>query len=473
MVTALLQQITHTLAKLPTPPSSLALALSGGTDSLALAILLLKWRNNNSPSTLLYALTVDHQLRPESTKEALQVANMAKSLGFDHHEVLTCKWDNQSPMTLQTSFIQKEARRRRYDLMIESCLQYDVHHLLVGHHEKDQAETFLMRMFRGSGVDGLGCMDEFTRFHERRMNSDEVKRGHCGRGNDSNNKGVMLIRPLLTIKRAALEEMLSNDVSSPKPIHDPSNDDVRYDRVRARHALATIPQHGGGQHGGGNGEGSRAQEKLQEKLQERIAALSQDMRVASCLLRSQATQIFHATCSSLSSCGVVLIHDPKKIIMLRRELGCRVVQLCLQEVRCGGGGGSVGGSSGGSSGSSGMMELQSVPSLPRLSSAERMLDWMKGRMVVSGGRRRNSRGGGGEESEESEEREERSGLTVHGVQTTWIQEGGDVVVEECLNRMNFPVVVRNWREEEEEEEEEERKKNALAPMIMIMLTRQG
>lgn len=139
----------------------IAAGVSGGADSLALALRL------HDCGKKVIALTVDHGLRPESRKEAEYVGEIMTRYGIDHH-ILT--WEGEKPH----SGIEEAARLKRYELLLGWCRDNHVGVLAVGHHRRDQAETFLLRLQRGSGLDGLCCMQPVA------------ERG-----------GIMLIRPQL------------------------------------------------------------------------------------------------------------------------------------------------------------------------------------------------------------------------------------------------------------------------------------
>lgn len=139
----------------------IAAGVSGGADSLALVLRL------HESGRKVIALTVDHGLRAESRSEAEYVGEVMARYGIEHH-ILT--WDGEKPQ----SGIEEAARQKRYELLFGWCRDNHVGVLAVGHHRRDQAETFLLRLQRGSGLDGLCCMQPVT------------QRG-----------GIMLIRPQL------------------------------------------------------------------------------------------------------------------------------------------------------------------------------------------------------------------------------------------------------------------------------------
>ena len=156
---------------------SFVVGVSGGADSLAL-ILLLKAYSEKYPCTL-FAITVNHQLREDSLEEARYVAELMKKYGIEHHIL---DWNGEKPQ----AGLEEAARKARYALLAEFCKKNTVPNLLVAHHKRDQAETFLMRLQRGSGVDGLSGMAEISEF-------------------DNNLK---LIRPLLEFMPEELKQYL-------------------------------------------------------------------------------------------------------------------------------------------------------------------------------------------------------------------------------------------------------------------------
>lgn len=196
------------------PPGPLAVACSGGGDSMAL--LALAVARNTAP---VVAVTVDHHIRPESTSEARWVAERAEAMGAAHVTLDWSGWDGQGNL-------QAEARAARYRLICDwrESARPDVAAVLLGHTADDQAETLLLRLARGSGVDGLSAMAE-----ERRIGA------------------TRFLRPLLDERRAGLRRFLEERGLG--WIDDPSNDDPRFDRVRARRALDALADLGIGADG--------------------------------------------------------------------------------------------------------------------------------------------------------------------------------------------------------------------------------
>ncbi len=153
-------------------------------------------------------VTVDHGLRPESKEEAAFVAEHARALGFSH---TTLEWTGAKPKT----GIQAAARRARYDLLTSHARSCGAACVATAHTEDDQAETLLMRLRRGSGVDGLSAMAPV-----------------------SDRNGVALVRPLLGFSKGRLTAYLR--ASSVPFLRDPSNDNAAFERVRLRHATKAL-----------------------------------------------------------------------------------------------------------------------------------------------------------------------------------------------------------------------------------------
>jgi tRNA(Ile)-lysidine synthase len=188
-----------------------ALAVSGGPDSLALLHLSVDFaRRRGLPMPV--ALTVDHDLRTGSRAEADTVARVAAGLG-EPHAILT--WRHEAV----DAGVQARARAARYRLMASYCTAQDIPALVTAHHLDDQAETFLMRLKRGSGLDGLAAIPE-----------------------EGNWAGLTLLRPLLEVSKAQL--VATAEAAGLPFVIDPSNEDVRFERVRLRGAMAALAEIG-------------------------------------------------------------------------------------------------------------------------------------------------------------------------------------------------------------------------------------
>jgi tRNA(Ile)-lysidine synthase len=179
---------------------AVAVAVSGGPDSLALMLLADRWARRHGG--VAWGLTVDHGLRPESAAETRVVAGWLAARNIPH-ETLT--WDAAKP----ASGIQEAAREARYRLLAEWCRRRGVLHLLTAHHREDQAETYLIRRRAGSGPDGLAAMSAAREL-----------------------PGCRLVRPLLAVPRARLGALLA---AEGQPfLSDPSNANPAFERSRLR-----------------------------------------------------------------------------------------------------------------------------------------------------------------------------------------------------------------------------------------------
>jgi len=182
----------------------LAVAVSGGADSMALLLLADDWARQRGGRAI--GLTVDHRLRPEAAEESRQVGAWAAARGIAHHGLV---WDEGAP----GPDLQAAARQARYRLLGDWCRANHVLHLLTAHHQDDQAETLLLRLERGSGIDGLAAMAPISR-----------REGH------------QILRPLLKVPGAALRRYLVD--ARQGWIEDPSNQSDRFARIRWRKTIA-------------------------------------------------------------------------------------------------------------------------------------------------------------------------------------------------------------------------------------------
>ncbi|WP_431854192.1 tRNA lysidine(34) synthetase TilS [Azospirillum sp.] len=192
------------------PAPRLAVGVSGGADSLALALLAQGWAAGQGGSVL--ALTVDHGLRPESAAETARVAAWMAARGIAH---ATLRWEGEKP----ASGIQAAARDARHRLLAERCRAEGILHLALAHHADDQAETLLLRLARGSGIDGLAGMAP-VRWDPH----------------------VRVLRPLLDLPHAAL--VATCRAQDQEWIEDPSNRSPAYARGRLRAAADSLAAEG-------------------------------------------------------------------------------------------------------------------------------------------------------------------------------------------------------------------------------------
>ncbi len=188
------------------PLTPITVALSGGSDSLALIHLC----KRTLPNTPLIALTVDHKLRAESASEAARVAQWMQQLGVEHHVL---NWHHAE----LDSNLQAKARNARYQLLDAWCNAHDCATILTGHTQDDQAETIALMHQRGASAIGLSGMSAI-----RKLNH------------------AYLIRPLLNQSRNHLQIWLKQQQLD--WITDPSNQNTAYARIRLRNQLAENPE---------------------------------------------------------------------------------------------------------------------------------------------------------------------------------------------------------------------------------------
>lgn len=251
-----------------------AVAVSGGMDSMALLLLARHWAGSN-----LLALTVDHGLRSEAAGEAQQVGQWCAALGIAH-QILT--WRSA---VKPVSDIQAAARRARYHLLAAECARRNIPALLVAHHLEDQAETFLLRLARGSGVDGLASMADQADW-----------------------PGLRVLRPLLDFPKQRLAATLA---AAGQPwIDDPSNTDRRFVRPRIRAAMSELAQAG--------------------LSVERLAATAQRMQRARAALEA-ATDALLGLAVRLDPAGFAVL-SPALIAAAPEEIGLRALSRVLMTV---------------------------------------------------------------------------------------------------------------------------------------------
>ncbi len=267
-----------TAFKVLRPLNRLVLAVSGGADSLALMILCHEWLIENSLSLSLYVASVDHGLRPEAKDECALVAELAAQRGLPH---ATLTWRNN----VSASNIQARARDARYQLLSDYAKSLGCRSIAVAHHRDDQAETFIMRLLRGSGVTGLGAM--------------RVKQPVGD---------LTLVRPLLDIpKSRLLASLRARDLQW---IEDPSNHSDAYMRVRMRKLLPQLAQEGG--------DASR------------LAATARRLQRADAALDGVASVFFLRHMRPEPGCALSM--DPADFMSLEEEFRLRLLRMMLVHV---------------------------------------------------------------------------------------------------------------------------------------------
>ncbi len=187
-----------------------AIAVSGGADSMCLTFLLDEFCKKNDIK--LIALTVNHNIRKESLAEAQWVHSFLEEKGINHIIL-----DNKTPIG-HTS-IEEDARQIRYKLLTDYCNKKKINHLFIAHQIEDQAETFLSRLARGSGIDGLRAIKDVSK-----------------------RNNVFLVRPFLNISKKDMVKWLEKN--SILWVNDPMNENPIYERVKWRQFLPELEHKG-------------------------------------------------------------------------------------------------------------------------------------------------------------------------------------------------------------------------------------
>lgn len=189
-------------------PTKIVAAISGGSDSMALCVLLERFIKEYGGE--LYCITIDHNLRAESSQEANKVGQILNSLAIKHKII---PWLGTKPK----ANIQEKARLARYELLTDYCQEHNIPYLSTGHQKNDQAENFIIRAEHGSGVYGLSGIPRIGEFNN-----------------------IKTIRPLLDFKKSELQEYLKSQ--NIEWIEDPSNLDEKFTRVKIRKILNQYPE---------------------------------------------------------------------------------------------------------------------------------------------------------------------------------------------------------------------------------------
>jgi tRNA(Ile)-lysidine synthase len=196
------------------------LAVSGGKDSTALMVMAAHWSKGEGAAVPVFVATVDHGLRPEAADETALVCANARRLGLDcmalqAHMGADAAAAEDDPPRDGGGNLQALAREARYRCLADAAREKGCDTIVTAHHRDDQAETFLIRLARGSGVYGLGAMS--------------------GRA-DLN--GLALFRPLLDTGRSVLHRITAE--SGLASVEDPSNLDMAFARIRWRSMMPEL-----------------------------------------------------------------------------------------------------------------------------------------------------------------------------------------------------------------------------------------
>lgn len=190
--------------------SRIGVAVSGGSDSLALLYLACTWAKNNNKT--IFAVTVNHNLRNNVKNEIDYISGICSDLSISFNVLGWKNWNGNGNL-------QAEARRARYNLINEWAIHNNIDLVLLGHTRNDVIENFIIRFSRDAGVDGLSQILPF-------FTSENVKYG----------------RPLIDVGRDSLREYLN--VKNVNWLEDPSNNNSKFQRVKVRKNLVHLKKVG-------------------------------------------------------------------------------------------------------------------------------------------------------------------------------------------------------------------------------------
>lgn len=262
--------------------SVVAAGVSGGPDSMAMLWLLGHWAKPRGVS--IHAYTVDHGLRADSAQEAARVGDWIKGWPQVTHRIL--QWDGDKP----GSRILEEARGARYALMAEAMHETGAKYLFIAHHRDDQAETVLIRLAKGSGLDGLAAMRPV-----------QPMQG-----------GIILLRPLL---EASKDDLVRTCKDNNIPhVDDPTNKNQKYLRPRLRAAQDILEEEG-----------------LSAK---RLGATAKRLARAASALEDFAHDLFSLALKEKRDDG--FLFDYKALHAAHEELVLRVLLHAMDEIHPGG-----------------------------------------------------------------------------------------------------------------------------------------
>ncbi len=189
---------------------SYLVAISGGPDSLALAALTKAY--STEKKTNFYYVLVNHNIRPNSSKEADKVKELLKKYKI--------KLNILKNNLIIKKNIQSQARKVRYEILTSFCIKKNVKTILTGHNLDDQVETFFIRLSRGSGLTGLSAMKPLSRLEQK----------------------IDLYRPLLDVKKNSLIKISKTIFKT--FVNDPSNKNTKFLRTKIRNLKKPLMRSG-------------------------------------------------------------------------------------------------------------------------------------------------------------------------------------------------------------------------------------
>lgn len=258
-------------------PQKIAVAVSGGCDSLALTFLLHAFCQERGIE--LSAVTVNHQMRQASQAEAIKVGKLLQSHNIQH-TILQI-----SQQQIPQSNIEAKLREARYDLLHRFCVTQKIDFLFLGHIQGDIAENFMIRLFRGSGLDGLSSIAPVSRLGE-----------------------ITLVRPLLDITKEALKSFLRD--SNIQWFEDETNQDEKFLRNKIRHFFDTFED----------------KNLIQKRIKNATDEIATMRDLFDDLMLQQAAEIL----TLHHHCFIVL--DVQKFAKIDQKIALKILALILMEI---------------------------------------------------------------------------------------------------------------------------------------------
>lgn len=268
-----------------------AVAVSGGVDSMALMHLLGVWsQKNNGPE--IFAISVDHGLRDESSDEVEMVAKYTKSLGKVVHYSL--QWSGDKP----DQGVMEAARGARYALISEFCSNNNIRYLCVAHHLDDQAETVVQRLISGSSYTGLSAMDVVSEYSE----------------------DLIVLRPLLGLAKEVLYGYAKQEIIP--WVEDPTNLKSEYKRGKLRQVWGVLES---------EGLTSERLGRLAVRMRRVDGAMRYyaDIEFRSCVIEQQSLQ----NATGGRKLWQQVVFDLQKMLLLPEEMRVRLVSMAMENVR--------------------------------------------------------------------------------------------------------------------------------------------
>lgn len=266
-----------------TLPKRIAVAVSGGVDSMALLVLLKNiFAKKNKIKIEIFCVSIDHKTRKNSSDDARFVLEFCQKNKIDC-EVLESYLEDVPEADVENSL-----REVRYNLFEKFCTKHQIKHLFLAHHKQDIAENFLIRLFRGSGIDGLAAMDQIRDFSQR-------------------NSQLKIVRPFLEFSKEDLRTYLKQQNIGWR--EDESNDDEKFLRNKIRKFLKSLPE--------------------SDAIQNRISLAANAMLEAKNIIDLKTKKEFPKIFKKQKDKSFIV--DVEKFKKLEKSSATRYLALCLME----------------------------------------------------------------------------------------------------------------------------------------------